>query len=641
MKSSRTLPAGEQGRARASAHPGSKANPFRKSCPPEQLAEEDLSRSGITLAAAARAGIIFSEDASTICEDFAPAPALIIPYFEGPGRPETYQRDGVARPFCRARYLVREGAALPRGRKYDQPHHSGTPPYFSLAFNWARIADGEVDACVIVEGEKKAIALCQVGIPAIAVGGVYNFGNESAALHPSLAAVVRQCTHIYIAYDSDAVENPQIQVAEWRLAGQLAQHGAQVHIVRIPEDGDNKVGADDYLVKFGREALEELILDTPVLGAQVVANSDYEASLSELLAVQVHPVEELITGWLQKGIPTFLAGPGGVHKSRLAMQWALCLNAGAPIWGIDAGLMRKAPDVTMVYCAAEDDRNELARRAQAISACLRLRPAKKGIFVERKGQDSALAYMHENARAEVTPFYHQLLARLRHIPGHKVVVLDSAYDFVRFVDRAKISEDAVNYFIKIVLQGICDKTDSTLIIPWHPSQAGSERSSMDGWSVAWNNAPRARLGLSAVQDANDIYELKVLKRNHGRKGNPLRLRYHEGALLPIDAVPDDGKLAAFRKVCVAAAIEAAHHGMPLNRRDAIRGAVFREAEKTLGRRPSRQEIRDTLEDAVRAGELLYLTATRHRLAGFYPCNFELACDLANTAKKAAKGIPDA
>ena len=641
MNSSRTLPAGEQGRVRASAHPGPKANPFRKPCSPEQLAENDLSRSGISLAAAARAGIFVADDASAVCEDFATVPALIIPYFEGPGRPETYQREGVARPFCRARYLVPEGAALPRGRKYDQPHHSGTPPYFSQAFDWARIANGEVDACVIVEGEKKALALCQVGIPAIAVGGVYNFGSESAALHPALAAVVRGCAHVYVTYDSDAVEKPQIQLAEWRLAGQLAQLGAQVHIVRIPTDGGEKVGADDYLVKFGRDALEKLILDTPVLGAQISANGEDEVSLTELLAVHVQPVEELIPGWLQKGIPTFLAGPGGVHKSRLAMQWALCLNAGASVWGIDAGLMRLPPDVTMVYCSAEDDRNELARRAQAISACLRLKPAKKGIFIERRGQESALAYMHENAKAEITPFYHYLLSRLRRIAGHKVVVLDSAYDFVRFVDRAKISEDAVNFFIKILLQGLCHQSDSTLIIPWHPSQAGSERSSMDGWSVAWHNAPRARLGLSAVPDADDVYELKVLKRNHGRKGEPVRLRYHEGALLPIDAVPDDGKLAAFRKVCVAAAIEAAHHGMPLNRRDAIRGAVFREAEKALGRRPSRQEIRDTLEDAVRAGELLYLTATRHRLSGFYPSNFELACDLANTAKKAAKGVPDA
>jgi hypothetical protein len=244
--------------------------------------------------------------------------------------------------------------------------------------------------------------------------------------------------------------------------------------------------------------------------------------------------------------------------------------------------------------------------------------------------------MHESAKTEVRPFYHYLINRLRGISGHKLLVLDSAYDFVRFVGRAKIDEDAVNYFIKVVLQGICDQCDATIIIPWHPSQAGSERDGMDGWSVAWHNAPRARLGISAVKDVEDTFELKVVKRNHGRKGPPITLRYVDGVLLPIDAVPDDGKRAAFKKLCIAVAIEAAGHGMPLNRREALRGTIFKEAEKVLGRRPGKQEIRDTLEDAVRTGELLYLSSTRHRAAGFYPNDPELAKDLANVAKKAAR-----
>ncbi len=80
--------------------------------------------------------------------------------------------------------------------------------------------------------------------------------------------------------------------------------------------------------------------------------------------------------------------------------------------------------------------------------------------------------------------------------------------------------------------------------------------------------------------------------------------------------------------------------MPLNRRGAIRGAIFKEAEKVLGRRPGKQEIRDTLDDAVRSGELLYLISTRHRAAGFYPSDPELAKDLANVAKKAARSAAD-
>ena len=123
--------------------------------------------------------------------------------------------------------------------------------------------------------------------------------------------------------------------------------------------------------------------------------------------------------------------------------------------------------------------NELARRAQAICQVRSIKAPRQGIFLARRDK-IALVHMGESAEIEVRPFYHRLTARLQRIPGHKILVLDSAYDFVRFIGRAKIDEDAVNYFIKVVLQGICDQTDSTLLIPWHPSQAGSGRDSMVG-----------------------------------------------------------------------------------------------------------------------------------------------------------------
>lgn len=611
-------------------------NPFKKSRSPDQLAGEDLARSGLTVEAMQAIGMFVTADASQVCEDFAPAPALIIPYFSESGAPLTYQRGTATLPFCRARYLVSEGAPLPRARKYDQPANSGTPPYFPRNFNWAGFHDGDESACVIVEGEKKAAALCAAGIPTMAVGGVFNF-SEEGYLHPDIAAIARQCGDTYIVFDSDAATNTKIQLAEWRLAGQLAQLSTKVHIVRIPPNGSDKVGADDFLLANGIAALDALVLGTPVLGAATTLSTEQEVSLGELLSRAVTPVEELIPGLIEKGIPNFLAGPGGAHKSRLALQWAICINAGATVWGIGAQLdARKNPNATMVYCAAEDDENELARRAQAICAGLKIKSTARGVIVSRKGKDSALVFMHESAKTEVRPFYFYLTERLRRISGHKLLVLDSAYDFVRFVGRAKIDEDAVNFFIKVILQGICDQCDTTIIIPWHPSQAGSERDGMDGWSVAWHNAPRARLGISAVKDAEDTYELKVVKRNHGRKGAPISLRYVEGVLLPLDAVPDDGKYVAFLKVCIAAAIEAARHGMPLNRREAIRGAVYKDAEKILGRRPGKQEIRDALEDAVRAGDLLYLASTRHRAAGFYPNDPDLAKELANVAKKAGR-----
>lgn len=607
------------------------------------LAAADLARSGLTLEQAAADGMFPTDDARSVNPDFEAARAIIIYYEDNDGMPLTFIRDGNPQLFCRARYLAPPGFPLPRGRKYDQPSNSGTPPYFPRCFDWRRADRGEIESCVLVEGEKKAVALCLAGIPAIATGGVWNFTDGSAPLHPALAKIAERCKDLYLAFDSDAADKPQIQLAERRLAGQLALLGTRIHIVRIPRDGSEKVGADDYLVTHGGAALCNLILATPALGEECgnSASSD-EITVAEILRREVVPVEELIPGWVERGIPNFIAGPGGVHKSRLAMQWGLCINAGASVWGLSAALEGlRAAKATLVFCAAEDDANELARRAQAISTALKLKSPSQGMFIARKGQDSALVIMHEESRVEVRPFYHRLVHRLRSVPGHKIVVLDSAYDFVRFAGRAKIDEDSVNYFIKVILQGICDQTDSTILIPWHPSQAGSGRDAMDGWSVAWHNAPRARLALAAVEKVEDTYELKVVKRNHGRKGEPLTLRFHNGVLLPADAVPDDGKAATLRRVCVKAAIEAAGLNVPLNRQKAPPDVVFKEAETSLSRRPSKLEIKNALEEAVRLGELAYISHTRHRAAGYYPPDGELAKDLARAAKKAARSNGDA
>jgi RecA-family ATPase len=625
---------------------GASPDPPEYSETTRMLAETDLARSGLTLAQAYESGMFAVDDASAVNPDFRPTPGVIIPYFDSLGRPLTFTRNGRPLLFCRVRYLRTTGFLLPNGRKYDQPADSGTPPYFPPCYDWARIERGEVKALVVTEGEKKALALCHAGIPTLAIGGVWNFTESGASLHSDIAAVAAKCGDTYLVFDSDKETNTKVQSAEWRLAGQLALLGVRVHLVRIPPSGKldengrpEKVGADDFLVQHGAKALIDLILSTPALGEKAASADDDVIPVADLLNREVMAVEELIPGFLEKGIPTFIAGKGGVHKSRLALQWGLCLNAGKSIWGLTPGTERLT-DNTLVYCAAEDDANELARRAQAISKTLGLKSSERGVIIARKGKNSALVNMHEDGKVEVGPFYHELMQRLRSIPGHKIVVLDSAYDFVRFAGRAKIVEDVVNNFIKVVLQGICDQCDATLLIPWHPSQAGSERGEMDGWSVAWHNAARGRLSLKVDQDVEDTYVLEVTKRNHGPKGQPIKIRFQDGALLPLDAIPDDGKDAALQQVVVNTAIDAANKRVPCNRRH-INEQVIAEAAKVLGKRPSRKMVLQVLELATAAGKLSFIGQTRHRAAGFYPPDAEVAQTLAKEAKRAAQDNVDA
>jgi hypothetical protein len=592
-----------------------------------RLAQNDLGRSGLTLEDVRADGISPVDDASTFSPDFASKPALIIPYTGANGQPLTYSVGDRQYQFCRARYLVAPGFPLPKGRKYDQPRDSGTPPYFPRSYDWRRFDctndPDKPDDCVLVEGEKKAIALCRAGIPTIAIGGVFNFSDGSVALHPQIAAFAGKVRCVRICFDSDIADNPKIEQAEQRLAGQLALLGVAVHAVRLPPSDrvdvkgkPEKVGADDYLLEHGYDALFEVLMSANPFGETLIEDG---VSVADLLSREVTPVEELIPGWLERGIPTFICGPGGTHKSRLALQWSLTINARRAVWGIGSSLDgRHAPKVTMVYCAAEDDENELARRSQAICRELNLRPPDCGIFLARRGRDSAFAIMQEDGRCEVRPFYFELVARLRRIPGHKLVVLDSAYDFVRFSGRAKIDEDSVNYFIKVVLQGICDQCDCTLLIPWHPSQAGSGRDAMDGWSVAWHNAPRARLSLSAVDNLEDVYELKAVKRNHSRKGPPLKIKFVDGALLPLDAVTDGGKAEDVYKACVVAAIEAARVGAPFTKQRKISTNILETISKAAGVPLRSNDVKEMLEAALYRRDLEYRDGRGKVKAGFFP-----------------------
>jgi hypothetical protein len=45
------------------------------------------------------------------------------------------------------------------------------------------------------------------------------------------------------------------------------------------------------------------------------------------------PIEEIIPGLVEKGIATMLSGPGGTHRSRVALQWGHCIDSGIPIYG--------------------------------------------------------------------------------------------------------------------------------------------------------------------------------------------------------------------------------------------------------------------------------------------------------------------
>lgn len=223
----------------------------------------DLERSGISPETADKCGLFDVEDASAIYPDFEAGPAIVIPYYRPDGELMTFRRAGQELPFCRVRFLEPKnqgsGFTKPKARRYGQPKKSGTRAYFCPLMDWPAILEDTSETIYITEGEKKAIAMCAAGFACIALGGVFNFTNGGEELMEELAAIGWSGRRVVIVFDSDALSNPNILCAEARLVDELQRRrGAACTIARLPQEGDNKVGCDDFLLIYGADALHGL-----------------------------------------------------------------------------------------------------------------------------------------------------------------------------------------------------------------------------------------------------------------------------------------------------------------------------------------------------------------------------------------------
>src|SRR5215472_5021752 len=92
--------------------------------------------------------------------------ALVIPYFEINGKPNGFERRKLfpAVPWGDGHHL-----------RYWQPSNSGVHLYLPPLLDWQALAADATRPLVITEGEKKALAACQCGLPAIGLGGCYNW----------------------------------------------------------------------------------------------------------------------------------------------------------------------------------------------------------------------------------------------------------------------------------------------------------------------------------------------------------------------------------------------------------------------------------------------------------------------------------
>ncbi len=158
--------------------------------------------------------------------------------------------------------------------KYESP--KGEPNQIYIPPGMADKLTTKFDL-IITEGEKKALKAKQEGFPSIGLVGVFGWKKRSeAALLPTLERIDWSGRNVFIAFDSDIREKPQVQQAESWLCHHLAMRGAIVKVVRFP-DGEpgkdskpSKVGLDDYLVANGAAAFQKL-LETAIDPVEIAA----------------------------------------------------------------------------------------------------------------------------------------------------------------------------------------------------------------------------------------------------------------------------------------------------------------------------------------------------------------------------------
>ena len=126
----------------------------------------DLAKSGLDAKDAERLGLQYNAEYKP-AKDASAVRAYAIPYFDLAGKYTQFFRIRLLDPW------TPKGEKKPR--RYTQPPGMSPEFYLPPYFDWRKVAKDPTIDIVFTEGEKKAAALCKLGVPCIGLGGVWNF----------------------------------------------------------------------------------------------------------------------------------------------------------------------------------------------------------------------------------------------------------------------------------------------------------------------------------------------------------------------------------------------------------------------------------------------------------------------------------
>jgi hypothetical protein len=168
--------------------------------------------------------------------------------------------------------------------RYWQPPKSPPKLYIPTLVNWEKvIADPELEVW-LTEGEKKAASLCALGVPCVAVSGVWAWTSKKFQQHLVPELKVLSPRPVVMCFDSDAEENVAVKGALSALAMTLERLGCAVRVCQLPAlKGSEKTGLDDFIARHKGNALKKLAeLDKEPSGLSVAL----QALNAELMVVE-------------------------------------------------------------------------------------------------------------------------------------------------------------------------------------------------------------------------------------------------------------------------------------------------------------------------------------------------------------------
>jgi hypothetical protein len=185
--------------------------------------------------------------------------------------PDFCQQGGLVYPYHdlegKLTGFVRVKPRSPRSKdgkpvKYEQPLGEPCRAYYPRE-STAKLRDGKSDIFV-PEGEKKALALSQLGLAVVGLGGVWCWKKKGTdELLEDLAAIPLTGRKVYITFDYDESETTRrdVQLAAKRFARTLRKAGvAEVYLVELPPGRQGaKQGVDDFLKAHGADAFNDLV----------------------------------------------------------------------------------------------------------------------------------------------------------------------------------------------------------------------------------------------------------------------------------------------------------------------------------------------------------------------------------------------